>query len=102
MSQQRRDRRKFTREFKIEAVRMVTEQGMSQSQVARDLDLDRKMLGRWRRELEQEPAEAFPGEGRLKPEAEQIRQLEREVERLRMERDILKKAVAIFSQGPHR
>lgn len=100
MTKPRRPRRSFTREFKTEAVRMVTEMGLSQAQVARDLDLDAKMLRRWRRELEREGEGAFPGEGRLKPEEEKVRRLQRDVERLRMERDILKKALGIFSQDP--
>lgn len=92
-------RRKFTREFKVEAVRMVTEGGHRLSQVARDLELDPKLLRRWREALEQEGGQAFPGKGHLPPEAEEVRRLRREVERLREEREILKKALAIFS-GP--
>lgn len=95
-----RARRKFTREFKVEAVRMVTEGGHSLSSVARDLDLDPKLLRRWRTEFEQSgEANAFPGKGHLKQEDEQVRRLLRENERLREEREILKKALAIFS-GP--
>lgn len=92
-------RRRFTREFKVEAVRMVTEKGHRLSQVARDLELDPKLLRRWREALDQEGSQAFPGQGHLSPEAEEVRHLRREVERLREEREILKKALAIFS-GP--
>lgn len=95
-----RMRRTFTREFKVEAVRMVTQGGHRLSQVARDLDLDPKLLRRWREALQQEGAEAFPGKGHLKPEEEEVRRLRREIDRLREEREILKKALAIFS-GPH-
>ena len=95
-----RVRRKFSREFKVEAVRLVTEKGHSLSSVARDLDLDPKLLRRWRAEHEQNGGEnAFPGRGHLRGEGEQVRLLLRENERLREERDILKKALAIFS-GP--
>ena len=94
-----RTRRTFTREFKVDAVRMVTQKGHRLSQVARDLDLDPKLLRRWRDALEQEGVEAFPGKGRLKPDEEELRRLHREVDRLREEREILKKALAIFS-GP--
>jgi transposase len=94
-----RTRRTFTREFKVNAVRMVTQKGHSLSQVARDLDLDPKLLRRWRDALEGEGDEAFPGKGRLKPDEEELRRLHREVDRLREEREILKKALAIFS-GP--
>lgn len=98
----RRKRRVFSREFKVEAVQMMSSPGMTVAQAARDLDIDAKMLRRWRRELEQDPTEAFPGEGKLKSDDQKIRDLQREVERLRMERDILKKAVGIFSQSPRR
>jgi transposase len=96
---QERTRRTFTREFKVDAVRMVTQKGHRLSQVARDLDLDPKLLRRWREALEGEGDEAFPGKGHLKPEEEEVRRLRREVDRLREEREILKKALAIFS-GP--
>ena len=59
-----RDRqRSFSREFKLEAVRLVSEGGLSLSQAARDLGISASMLGRWRRQLAQDPAEAFPGKG---------------------------------------
>ena len=92
----KRNRRTFTSEFKREAVRMVTEAGHRLSAVARDLELDPKMLRRWRQE-EQEGQGAFPGKGHQAPDQEEVRQLRREIERLRMEREILKKALAIFS-----
>lgn len=95
-----RTRRTFPREFKEEAVRMVTEGGHRLSQVARDLDLDPKLIRRWREELKQERAQAFPGKGHQKPEEEELRRLRRENARLQEEREILKKALAIFS-GPH-
>jgi transposase len=94
-----RTRRTFTREFKVDAVRMVTQKGHRLSQVARDLDLDPKLLRRWRDALDHEGEESFPGKGRLKPDEEELRRLHREVDRLREEREILKKALAIFS-GP--
>jgi len=96
----RRVRRTYTREFKIEAVRLIQQGGHSLTQVARDLDVDRKLLKRWAEQLEQEgEVQAFPGKGHLRPQDEEVRQLRREVERLREEREILKKALAIFS-GP--
>jgi transposase len=93
-------RRNFTREYKIEAVKQVTEAGNSQAQVASDLGIHRNTLCRWVRQYEEKPQEAFPGKGHQLSEAEALRQLQRENERLRMERDILKKAVAIFSKDP--
>jgi len=99
-----RTRRSFTREFKVQAVRMVSEGGGRLSEVARDLELDPKLIRRWREALEQEKkqevSEAFPGKGHLQPEPEELRRLQRENARLREEREILKKALAIFS-GPH-
>jgi transposase len=99
-----RTRRSFTREFKVQAVRMVSEGGRRLSEVARDLELDPKLIRRWREALEQEQekevSEAFPGKGHLQPESEELRRLQRENARLREEREILKKALAIFS-GPH-
>lgn len=94
-------RRKFNREFKIEAVRMVLERGRRISEVSRDLDLRPEMLRRWQRELEADQQQAFPGQGHLKADEEEMRRLRRELERVREERDILKKALAIFS-GPSR
>jgi transposase len=94
----RRRRRSFSEEFKREAVRLILQQGQSVSSVARDLELDPKMLRRWRREMEQDGEGAFPGQGRQKAELEEVHQLRREVERLKMEREILKKALTIFSE----
>jgi transposase len=98
---EKRSRRTFSQEFKVEAVRMVTEGGHGLSQVARDLELDPKLLRRWRDALGPKgAAEAFPGKGNPNPEGEEMRRLRRELERTREERDILKKALAIFSK-PH-
>lgn len=93
-------RRKFSREFKIEAVRMVTQEGHSVAQVARDLDVRPDMIRRWRKKLEQEDGDAFPGAGRLKPSGAELQRLRRDLKRIRQERDILKKALAIFSDRP--
>ena len=92
-----RKRRSFSQEFKIEAVGMVVKQGRDLFQVCEDLEIRPDMLRKWIRKFEDEGKQAFPGSGHLKPEDEENRRLRRENERLRMERDILKKAVAIFS-----
>jgi len=92
-----RKRRRFSQEFKIEAVRMVVEQGRDLYDVCKDLEIRPDMLRKWIKKFENDGMDAFPGSGRLKPEDEENRRLRRENERLRMERDILKKAVAIFS-----
>ena len=82
-------RRSFSREFKFEAVRLVTEGGMSLAQAARDLGVRESVLGRWRKQLAEDPEEAFPGKGRLKSQDEELRRLRRENEILRQERDIV-------------
>lgn len=93
-----RTRRSFSKEFKLEAVRLITEGGRSISQVARDLGIRDTILGRWKKDCEQDREAAFPGKGYVKPDEAELRHLRRENERLRMERDILKKAAAIFSK----
>ena len=93
-------RRQYTKEFKIEAVRLIIEEGRPISDVARELGTAQSLLHRWKKKSEEGKIDPFPGQGRLSPEDEELRQLRRENERLRMERDILKKAVAIFSEEP--
>ena len=94
--------RRYDLEFKLEAVRMAAEPGMTATEVEKGLGIGQGVLSRWKRQLKKEGSQAFPGKGHLKPEGEELRQLKRECERLRRERDILKKAVAIFSTDPHR
>ena len=94
------ERRTYTREFKVEAVRLVTEGGHKPSEVARDLGIHESLLGRWRKEIEQGSAGAFAGKGKLRAEQEELRRLQRELARVTEEREILKKALAIFSKGP--
>lgn len=92
------DRKQYTREFKLEAVRLLETSGRSASQLERELDIGKGCLWRWKREFAAEGEDAFPGHGCLTPEQDRLRQLERETEVLRQERDILKKAIAIFSR----
>ena len=91
-------RRTYSREFKIETVQLVTEQGMSRKQVCRDLSIDPATLRSWIKQFTEAPEEAFPGKGHVRDE--EMRQLRRELAEARMERDILKKAIGIFSQTP--
>lgn len=84
-------RRKFSRAFKVEAVRLVTERGVAAAQAARDLDVAESVLRRWMRELSGDPAQAFPGNGLLKPDQIEIARLRKEVAKLKAEPDILKK-----------
>ncbi|MBC7532842.1 MAG: transposase [Oligoflexus sp.] len=87
-------RRQFTKEFKIEAAKMVVEQEMKQTHVARNLGIADTLLGHWVAEYKSDTASAFPGKGNLKPDDERTRQLEQQLRRVTMERDILKKAIA--------
>jgi len=91
-------RRKFGREFKIEAVRLIRDRGVSVAQTARDLDVHENVLRKWVKELGADPAQAFPGQGQMKPEQLEIERLRREVTKLKAERDILKKAAAYFAR----
>ncbi len=86
------ERRKFSREFKLEAVKLVRERGVAVAQAARDLDLHVNVLRKWVREQSADPQQAFPGHGQMKPEQLEIEKLRREVAKLKAERDILKKA----------
>jgi transposase len=91
-------RRKFSREFKREAVSLVRDRGVSAAQAARDLDLHENVLRKWVKELGNDPHQAFPGHGQMKPEQLEIERLRKEVARLKAERDILKKAAAFFAK----
>ena len=91
-------RRQFSREFKLEAVRLVKERGVSVVQASRDLDVGENVLRRWIKELTADPGQAFPGQGQVKPEQQEIDRLRREVAKLKTERDILKKAAAYFAR----
>jgi transposase len=91
-------RRQYTREFKMEAVQLLETSGKSASELERELGIGKGNLWRWKREFAADGEDAFPGHGRLTPEQDELRRLKRENEILRQERDILKKAIAIFSE----
>ena len=92
-------RRHYTEEFKREAIRLVTEQGYGVSETARNLGINAHMLGRWKRELDTKASAAFPGNNRLASDQEELQRLRNENQRLRMERDILKKALGFLASG---
>ena len=92
-------RRRFDAQFKLDALKLVQESDRTISDIARDLGIRRELLYKWKRELEADPEYAFPGKGKLKPEQEQLRQLQQELARAKEERDILKKALAFFSKN---
>lgn len=87
-------RRKFSREFKVEAVKLVRERGVSVAQAGRDLGVHENVLRKWVKELGSDPVRAFPGHGQMKPEQLEIERLRREVTKLKAERDILKNCPA--------
>lgn len=98
-------RRSFTEEFKAEAVRLMTDQGMSVTHVSRDLGIEAGVLRRWRRKHDGlDPRRSSARSGKVAttmpalPEPEELRRLRRENEQLRMEREILKKALGIFTE----
>ena len=91
-------RRRFGREFKLEAVKLVRERGVTVAQAARDLDLHENLLRKWVKDFAADPQHAFPGQGQMKPEQLEIERLRREVQKLKAERGILKKAAAYFAR----
>jgi transposase len=93
-----RKRRTYTREFKIEAVKLVTEQGYSIAEAARSLDIGEALLRSWKIAFQAEGDQAFPGNGRLPAVEEELHRLRADNKRLLMERDILKKAAAFFAR----
>jgi transposase len=92
-------RRHYGDEFKREAVRLVTEQGYGVSETARNLGINAHMLGRWKREVEAQQSAAFPGNGRGSPAQAELQRLREDNKRLRMDRDILTKALGYCARG---
>jgi len=90
-------RRRFSAEYKREAVAMLQSPGVSVSQIAAELGIEANVLGRWRRELRQEPDQVFPGHGR--PREEEVGRLRRELARVTKERDFLREAAACFARA---
>lgn len=91
------DRRQYTGEFKRDAVGLVTTQGYTVAAAARNLGINPNLLYRWKAECGDAGLQAFPGQGHQAPEPAELRQLRDENRRLRLERDILKKATAFFA-----
>ena len=98
MMGEKKGRGSYSREFKEDAVRLVTDKEVPVSQVALDLGIHENTIYKWMRQYSADPEGAFPGKGRLKPQDEELRRLQRENDILKEEREILKKALAIFSK----
>jgi transposase len=92
------EKKSYTPEFKMDAVRLVTEQGYKATEAARNLGIHPSVLNRWKQQLASDDKKAFPGKGRLTPEKEELQRLRKENQQLKMERDILKKAAAFFAK----
>ena len=98
---EKRERKVYTREYKVEAVRLTTESGQSVGRVAQDLGINKNTLWNWRKQLQTDPQDAFPGKGRMKPLEDENRRLRRENQVLRQERDFLKKAAVWLAREAH-
>lgn len=95
-----KERRKYDKEFKTEAIRMYETGERTAMQIERELGITRGLLGKWKTEWNRQPKkeEAFPGNGKLPETEARIRQLERENAQLREDKEILKKVLGMFSK----
>jgi len=93
-----RKRKQFTSEFKREAVRLMERSGKPSSDLARELGVRRNQLYKWKEQLDKGGSKAFPGAGRHHGKADEVTRLRRELEKVKEERDILKKAAAYFAK----
>lgn len=91
-------RKKYSKEFKLDAISLVLEQGYSRAEAARSLEINANMLGRWIKEHAADDGKAFRGNGKLTAEQAEIRRLREENRRLKMEKEILKKATVFFAK----
>lgn len=91
-------RKTYDKEFKKQAVHLSNQEGTTAAQVARDLGIEPDLLYKWRAAYKQNGSSAFPGKGNMPADEEQVRQLQQELARVQMERDILKKALSVFAR----
>ncbi len=94
----KKPRRKYNRDFKLDAVKLVVEQGRGVWEVADGLGISDSLLHRWKAKFLEEGEVAFPGHGKLNPHEDELRRLRKELKEAQMERDILKKATAYFAK----
>ena len=92
------ERKKYTKEFKLDAVSLVNDQGYTRVEAARSLGISANMLRRWVKEFNQDDGQAFRGNGMLTAQQEELRRLREENKRLKMEKEILKKATVFFAK----
>ena len=90
--------RKFTKEFRQNAIQLVVEKGMPVGKVARELDVHRNLIHKWRSEYLAEGENARAGTGKTTPETAEMKRLQKELEEVKEERDILKKALGVFTK----
>jgi transposase len=93
-----KEQRTFTKEFKMEAVRLAETSGKPITELARELGVSDSTIHNWRKQLAEHGSDAFPGSGHQTPVEEENRRLKRELEIVKQERDILKKAIIVFSR----
>ncbi len=91
-------RKKYSKEYKLDAVSLVLDQGYTVMEAARSLEINRSVLQRWIKEFESDDGQAFRGNGKLTPEQAEIRRLKEENRRLKMEKEVLKKATVFFAK----
>ena len=92
-------RKQYTKEYKLDAVSLVLDQGHTTAEVSRSLEINANMLRRWIREYQADDADhSFRGNGKLTPEQEEIRQLKAQIKQLKLERAILKEAAVFFAK----
>jgi len=93
-------RKHYSKQFKIDAVKLVTEQGYKVAEAARNLGIHHSSLRNWKKQLETDGNQSFPGKGHMTSDKEELYRLRKEVKKLQMEREILKKAAALFANEP--
>jgi len=92
------NKKQYSKEFKLDAINLVIEQNYTRAEAGRSLNVNSSIISRWIREFEDDDGHAFRGNGKLTPEQLELRQLREEVKRLKMEKEILKKATVFFAK----
>lgn len=91
-------RKSYDKEFKLSSVKMIIESGMSLREVSKDLGINESSLHKWKKDYLSDRQNAFPGKGRMNPEEEELRRVKKDLARVTMERDILKKTIGYFAK----